>query len=171
MSTQPQLSPLEQLAAMGQPPSQPAQQSDQSPLEQLAAMKAPENLGASPEEKAFLQSNPGHQYLQEDPKFPNRPQGIYPTGQGNEWRKDPTEAQSPIDLHFAKHTAEGAGAGAAAALSPLLLGPAETFAGTAAGKALLNVVSKYAPLGLGLGHDVVHKAAKLLGLVSEKGEK
>jgi hypothetical protein len=70
--------------------------------------------GASAEERAFLKANPNHQWMPADPKFPNRPAGIYPTGKGNEWRSDPSYTQAPIDLHFAKHTLEGAGYGAAA---------------------------------------------------------
>jgi hypothetical protein len=41
---------------------------------------------------------------------------VYPTGPGNEWRSDPTQSQSSVDLHFAKPTAEGAGQAAAATL-------------------------------------------------------
>ena len=52
MSTQPQLSPLEQLAQQAPTPSQPTQQSDLSPLEQLAAMKPQEAAKATPEDQA-----------------------------------------------------------------------------------------------------------------------
>jgi hypothetical protein len=48
-----------------------------------------------------------------DPRFPNRPSGIYPTGPGNEWRKDPSYTQAPIDLHLLRHSLEGAAEGAA----------------------------------------------------------
>jgi hypothetical protein len=77
--------------------------------------------GASAEEQQFLQENPNYKWMAADPKFPNRPQGIYPSGPGNEWRKDPSFAQSPVDLHLAKHTYEGAKAGAMAATAPLAL--------------------------------------------------
>ena len=72
--------------------------------------------GPTAEEQSFLKSNPDHKYLPSDPKFPNRPPGIYPTGKGNEWRQDPSYSQSPVDLDFAKHTAEGAGMAAAGTL-------------------------------------------------------
>jgi hypothetical protein len=71
------------------------------------------------EEQAFLQANPDHKWMVEDPKFPNRPTGIYPTGRGNEWRNDPAYTQAPVDLHFVEHTLEGAGAGALA-VAPVL---------------------------------------------------
>lgn len=70
--------------------------------------------GPNAEEQAFLAANPGHAWVPADPKFPNRPAGIYPTGKGNEWRNDPSYTQAPIDLHFVKHTLEGAATGAAA---------------------------------------------------------
>jgi hypothetical protein len=62
-----------------------------------------------------MQQNPGHTWATRSPKFPNREEGIYPTGPGNEWRNDPTAAQSPVDLHLAAHTAEY-GLGTAAAI-------------------------------------------------------
>jgi hypothetical protein len=84
--------------------------------------------GPSPEEQAFLTANPDHVYLKADPKFPNRPEGIYPTGKGNEWRKDPSYEQEPIDLHLLKHTAEGALAGAlGAGAAPATAAIAETL--------------------------------------------
>jgi hypothetical protein len=70
--------------------------------------------GSSQEEQQFLQSNPGYKYIAADPKFPNRPAGIYPSGQGNEWRNDPSYSQSPVDLHMARNTAQGAATAAAA---------------------------------------------------------
>ena len=69
--------------------------------------------GASAEERAFLAANPtSFKYMPKDEKFPNRPEGVYPVGKGNEWRKDPSYDQAPIDLHLAKHTLEGAAIGA-----------------------------------------------------------
>jgi hypothetical protein len=90
---------------------------DQIAAEQNAQKNALVDIpgGATAEEQAFLKSNPDHAWVPADPKFPNRPAGIYPTGKGNEWRKDPSYSQAPIDLHFAKHTLEGAATGAAAA--------------------------------------------------------
>ncbi len=82
--------------------------------EPLESEKAAEG-GPDDEEKQFLKENPDHEYLKQDSKFPNRPEGIYPKGPGNEWRKDPSYSQSPVDLHLAKHTAEGAAAGATVA--------------------------------------------------------
>lgn len=130
MSTQPQLSPLEQLGAMGQPqtttPSQPQDQSSNlSPLEQLGqSVQKAQTAGPSPEEQQLLASNPSYKYLPKDPRFPNRQPGVYPMGEGNEWRDDPnspmaSNSQSPIDPHLLKHTAEGAGYGALAAGSAL----------------------------------------------------
>ena len=84
-----------------------------------APFEAPQKQGPSPEEQAFLKANPGHEWKPADPVFPNRPEGIYPTWPGNEWRPDPPAAQALIDLHFAKHTAQGAGYGALAAGSAL----------------------------------------------------
>jgi hypothetical protein len=102
---------------------------DSAPVKQDTPV---EKLGRiTPEEQAFLKANPDHVWMPADPKFPNRPEGIYPTGKGNEWRKDPSYSQSPIDLHFAKHTAEGAAAGALAAGSAVAL-PAAAAATAAA---------------------------------------
>jgi hypothetical protein len=70
--------------------------------------------GSSQEEQQFLQSNPGYKYIAADSKFPNRPAGIYPSGPGNEWRNDPSYSQSPVDLHMARNTAQGAATAAAA---------------------------------------------------------
>ena len=84
--------------------------------EPLMSEKAEANAngGPSQEEQQYLQSNPGYKYVSADPKFPNRPEGIYPTGPGNEWRNDPSYSQSPVDLHMLKHTAEYAAGSAAA---------------------------------------------------------
>jgi hypothetical protein len=73
-----------------------------------------QNGGPSQEEQQFLQSNPGYKYIAADPKFPNRPAGVYPTGPGNGWRNDPSYSQSPVDLHMARNTAQGAATAAAA---------------------------------------------------------
>jgi hypothetical protein len=75
-----------------------------------------------PEEIDFLQNNPGHTWVTRNPQqFPNREEGIYPTGPGNEWRTDPTASQSPIDLHLAKHSAEYAAGSAAVTGSAMAL--------------------------------------------------
>src|ERR1700724_1518194 len=98
MSTQPQLSPLELLEQSVEQDKQQAQTSKLSPLELLGQSVQQEQRqlsgGPSQEEQAFLKSNPDHQWVPADPKFPNRPEGIYPTGPGNEWRKDPSYAQA-----------------------------------------------------------------------------
>lgn len=78
------------------------------------------------EELQFLQQNPGHTWLGRSPEFPNRQEGIYPAGPGNEWRNDPNSpmarnSQFPIDLHLGLHTYQGAKAGLMAATSPLAL--------------------------------------------------
>ena len=73
------------------------------------------------EEIDFLQKNPGHTWITRDPSFPNRQEGIYPTGPGNEWRNDPTISQFPIDLHLALHTYQGAKVGLMGATAPLML--------------------------------------------------
>lgn len=124
-------------------------------------------VGVSSEEASFLKSNPGYKWMAADPKFPNRPEGIYPTGPGNEWRNDPTYAQSPVDLHLGRHTYEGAKAGAVAAAAPLALeatipqlvgGVAGGAAGTAAGQASAKA------LGAGdTGQEVVGDVGGLLG--------
>jgi len=56
------------------------------------------------EELQFMQQNPGHTWINRTPSFPNRQEGIYPVGPGNEWRNDPSMSQSPVDLHLALHT-------------------------------------------------------------------
>jgi hypothetical protein len=189
MSTQPQLSPLEQFGkSVGQdqttPPSQP-QGGNLSPLEQLGqSVNQQQQPGQTPnaDEQNFLNNNPGYQYLPKDPQFPNRQPGVYPAGPGNEWRNDPNHpmhdiTQLPVDVlgagDLAKETAGWGATSAALAASPILLGPAETFVATPAGKALLDVVGKYGSkvaqgAGMGIGYEAFHKAAKLLGLVSEK---
>jgi hypothetical protein len=92
---------------------------DSSPVKQdTPANEITDQLkGASSEERDFLAKNPAHAWMPADPKFPNRPEGIYPTGKGNEWRNDPDVEQHPIDLHFVKHTLQGAAEGALAAAS------------------------------------------------------
>lgn len=62
---------------------------------------------------------------------------------------------------------------AGAMLGGVLSGPAEAFAETSGGKALLELVKTYgkhaaAGAGMGLGYEALHKAAKLLGLAEEK---
>src|SRR5437660_293180 len=50
-------------------------------LEAQAAQAAQSGL-PSPEESDFLSKNPGYKHFPTDPKFPNRPAGIYPVGPG-----------------------------------------------------------------------------------------
>jgi len=66
----------------------------------------------TPEEHAFLQKNPSYVYVKADPKFPNRQEGIYHKNESG--LNDPEMEHHPVDLHFAEHTAEGAGTAAAA---------------------------------------------------------
>jgi len=82
----------------------------------------------SDEEQEFLRSNPNYAWLPADNNFPNRRPGIYPTGPGNEWRNDPVLNerkgnidQTPVDLHLARHSYQGAKAGAMAATAPLAM--------------------------------------------------
>ena len=113
---------MTRLQALDNPRPASSQQGPDDLTTRLQALDAEEKQSAAPtvtggpsaEERAFLKANPDHAWVPADPKFPNRPAGIYPTGKGNEWRNDPSYAQAPIDLHFAKHTLEGAAAGAAA---------------------------------------------------------
>jgi hypothetical protein len=160
MSTQPQLSPLEQLMQQAPAQAQPTTQSDLSPLEQLMAMHPSTPAGGpSQEEQAFLKANPDHQWVPADPKFTNRPEGIYPTGPGNEWRKDPSYAQAPIDLHFAKHTAEGAAEGALVAGSALgapFVDPVVTAVAAHLGKvkAILDAAGRLGLTGGGIGFGI-----------------
>ena len=81
----------------------------------------------SPEIDNFLKQNPGYQFLDADPKFPNRKPGIYPMGPGNEWRNDPNlnerkgnPDQWPVDLHFGKHAYQSGKMAVMGATLPLL---------------------------------------------------
>lgn len=107
---------------------------DSSPVQEATPVdKIPDPMqGASAEDRAFLKANPDHVWKSADPKFPNRPAGIYPTSNGNEWRNDPEVEQHPIDLHMLKHTAEY-GIGSAAAVG----GPIATMEGALALPAVL----------------------------------
>jgi hypothetical protein len=162
----------------GQAPSATAPDAGNPFDEPLESEKAGEG-GPSEEEKQFLKENPDHEYLKQDPKFPNRPEGIYPKGPGNEWRKDPSYSQAPIDLHLAKHTLEGAAEGAVAAGSaPAAAAVGGTaaaraalgFATSEAGKDLIKLVLKHVGenlltgAGAGLTYEAIHKAAKILKL-------
>jgi hypothetical protein len=100
------------------PPEQAAQP-ENIPAPPSGAVVDADPLAGKDEERAFLAKNPDHAWMPADPKFPNRPEGIYPTGKGNEWRTDPTAEQHPIDLHFAKHTAESAATSALAVGAPI----------------------------------------------------
>ena len=149
------------------------------PLDSEKAEQKAAQGGPSDEEQQFLKENPDHEYKKPDPKFPNRPEGIYPKGPGNEWRKDPSYSQSPVDLHLAKHTLEGAATGAVAAGSaPAAAAVGGTaaaraalgFATSEAGKDLIKLVLKHTGeqlltgAGAGLTYEVIHKAAKMLKL-------
>jgi hypothetical protein len=120
------------------------------------------------EELDFLQKNPGHTWLGRDPqKFPNREEGIYPAGPGNEWRNDPnspqaTSTQAPIDLHLALHTYQGIKTGlmpVGAALSfgatiPQVVGAvAGGTAGNVAGQKIAEAAGA-GPVGQEVGGDV-----------------
>ena len=103
--------PIPQDAVIGQPPMSQSQAQNQSqtvsaqstqsatqpdeyntPIPQGAVIgqssQPSGDSGSNPkmtaDEQMFLKNNPtGYQYLSRDPKFPNRPEGIYPTGSGN----------------------------------------------------------------------------------------
>lgn len=83
--------------------------------------------GTKPDEvESFLKSNPNYQYLDADPKFPNRKPGIYPAGPGSEWRTNPNSGnhdidQWPVDLHEGKNDWEGFKIGMAGATAPLTM--------------------------------------------------
>jgi hypothetical protein len=137
-----------------------------------------ETQGPSAEEQTFLQANPHYQYLPADEKFPNRPAGIYPSGPGSEWRtKDAMMEQHPVDLHFARHTAEGAASGAAVATLPITAGAAlETVPAVAENmlqmseRTLQHFAENYPmlaklgeKLGYGAGVTAAYKIFKKLG--------
>ena len=88
-------------------------------------------LPGSPDEQAFLKTHPDHTYLKADPKFPNRPEGIYPTGAGHEWRKDPTVSQEPVDPELLKHSVQYGVGSAAATGIPAIPSAAGALAGAA----------------------------------------
>ena len=130
-----------------------------------------------PDEIDFLQNNPGHTWITRNPQqFPNRQEGIYPTGPGNEWRNDPNSAnaqntQLPIDLHLAKHTAQGAAYGAVAAGSAMALplissltAPTTQLVRTGAGY-LANWAEEAGPSALrqALSSPVVQQGIKMIG--------
>jgi len=140
--------------------------------EPLASEKAEAALtqgGSTPEEQAFLKAHPDHVYLKADPKFPNRPEGVYPTGPGNEWRSDPSYDQKPVDPELLKHSAQyGVGAAAAVGIPTVAAGalatsavtPAQAAAnylGVPAAKTAEAVIAHLNSL------DKVVKAAKALG--------
>jgi len=102
-------------------PAQPQGQNDLSPIEQLMQMK-PQEAQASPEEQAFLQSNPDHQWVSSDPNKPNTQPGIYHKTEVADMAKDPTMEHHPVDLNFARNTAMGAGQAALATGGPILAG-------------------------------------------------
>lgn len=143
----------DQQAPQTQQSNQPAQTSPQTPapavatlpqgvalagnaFDQMALQSAQQSAQQSqpaepgtPEEQAFLKAHPDHVYLKADPKFPNRPEGIYPTGKGNEWRKDPSYSQEPVDPEMLKHTVEyGVGSAAATGLATVPAAVAATAA-------------------------------------------
>lgn len=76
---------------------------------------------------SFLKSNPNYQFLDTDPKFPNRRPGIYPSGPGNEWRNDPAlnakkgnVDQFPVDPHLLKHSYQSGKQALGVATAPML---------------------------------------------------
>ena len=100
----------------------PTAQSSGDSFDQLfdqvdAAAKAP----GTPDEQKFLQSNPDYTYVPKDPSRPNTQEGIYKKSEAATMAKDPTMEHHPVDLDFAKHTAEY-GAGSAAAIGGLAAG-------------------------------------------------
>lgn len=172
MATQPQSDIFAQLAAGQTTPAAPTKTSAAAPGDIFDTLAANPNGttqqpsqgssasagGPTPEEQQLLASNPSYKYLPADPKFPNRPAGVYPTGPGNEWRNDPTMSQSPVDPELLKHTAQGAGYGALAAGSALaapLADPAVTAAIAHLGKvkAILDAARNIGLTtgGIGLG--------------------
>jgi hypothetical protein len=138
------LSPLEQLeqSSQGQQPQQAAQPaSNLSPLEQLEQVSAKPSQaaqgGPSPEEQQFLQSNPDHQWVGAHPLLPNTQPGIYPKSEAADMLKDPTMEHHPVDLQFARHTAQAAGE-AALATGGAIAGGAAIRALPGVGEALLT---------------------------------
>ena len=157
------------LAAGGKPVAQmrdPSGQARWVPSDQVqtAQQNGGKVLDAAPsdEELQFLQQNPNHQWMPSSPRFPNRPAGIYPTGPGNEWRNDPSSAQTPVDLHLGLHSYQGAKAGLMAATLPLALGAtvpqiAGTVIGGVAGGYAGQKIAKEAgagPVGQEISSDV-----------------
>ncbi len=135
------------------------------------------------EELDFLQKNPGHAWLSRDPqKFPNREEGIYPSGPGNEWRNDPTSpmasnTQAPIDLHLGLHTYQGMKTGLLAATAPLALeasvpqligGLAGGTAGSYAGQKIAQAAGA-GPVGQEIAGDVGGLAGGALGARQASG--
>src|SRR5438477_7745128 len=81
--------------------------------------------GATPEERSFLQTNPNYVYVQKDANFPNRQEGIYHKDEaGAPSFADPQMEHHPVDLHFAKHTAQY-GIQSAINVATLPFGPGE----------------------------------------------
>jgi hypothetical protein len=125
------LSPLEQLeqqSSQGQPQQAAQPASGLSPLEQLEQMSAkptqPAQGGPSTEEQQFLTSNPDHQWVSKHPLLPNTQPGIYSKSEAADMLKDPTMEHHPVDLQFAKHTAQAAGEAALATGGPIVAGAA-----------------------------------------------
>lgn len=129
------------------------------------------------EELQFLQQNSGHGWVSRSPNFPNREEGIYPVGPGNEWRNDPNSpmaqnSQFPVDLHLGLHTYQGAKAGLMAATAPLALeatipqvvgGLAGGAAGSYAGQKIAQATGA-GPVGQEVAGDVGGLAGGLLGM-------
>jgi len=130
------------------------------------AEAATASSGISAEQQQFLKEKSGYQYFPADPKFPNRPEGIYPTGPGNEWRQHPDFAQEPVDLHLGQHTYEGAKAGAMAATAPLALGATlPQLAGGAAGATVGTIAGQAGAKKLGAGEFEQEVAGDVGGVV------
>jgi hypothetical protein len=116
MATSPSAVTTDSLLAQGYKPETTGQPSQPNQTDSLLAqgytLETPSdspNVGASPEEEQFLKANPTHQWVSADPNKPNVQPGIYPKSAVADMAKDPTMEHHPIDLNFAKNTAEGAG--------------------------------------------------------------
>jgi hypothetical protein len=167
------------LAAGGKPVAQmrdPQGQARWIPSDQVQTAQAAGGtvLSRAPdsEELQFLQQSPGHTWVTASPNFPNRQEGIYPTGPGNEWRNDPTVSQFPVDLHLGLHTYQGAKAGLMAATAPFALeatipqvvgGLAGGAAGSYAGQKIAQATGA-GPVGQEVGQDVGGLVGGLYGM-------
>lgn len=157
-------------AAIAQPAAPPPSTPTSDPYASIAVAGKKDYWGNSSDEVgAFLAQNPGkYQYLDSDPRFPNRRPGIYPAGPGSEWRSNAESPnhdidQFPIDLHDAKHSWEGFKMAAGMATAPLSMeltlpeligGVLGGVAGDAGGRKLAKAAG---------GGDVAQEAAGTAG--------